>query len=144
MSVRYNTDSDNIKCNFCTTYFSCSLNFANVQRYSLKVCHKCFNNFAYYILHPSTYKIYKVLLVDMGVVMPIEKQTVNLSENATNQFRTEFERLKQDIESSIALHYEEKIRLLMKQNEKIKQYWSQSFGRLQAEYKALLNSKLSK
>jgi hypothetical protein len=67
MSHKYDINSDQLKCNFCTQWFKCTLHFANLQRYSLKACYKCLRNFNYTLLHPDTHKIYRVLLLDINI-----------------------------------------------------------------------------
>lgn len=66
---KYDIESDQLKCNFCTQWFKCTLHYANLQRYSLKACHKCLNSFTYTLLHPDTYHIYKVFLLDSNIVI---------------------------------------------------------------------------
>ena len=66
----YDTESDNIKCNFCTNYFRVSLHFANMQRYAVKVCPKCFNAFRFTVAHPATHKLHKLVLFDTGLALP--------------------------------------------------------------------------
>ncbi len=70
MSCKYDIESDQLKCSFCTQWFKCTLHYANIQRYALKACEKCISNFNYTILHPETYKIYKVLLLDTSISIP--------------------------------------------------------------------------
>lgn len=77
MYRRYDTESDQIKCSFCTNYFKCSLHFANIQRYSLKACKKCLESFTYTILHPDSYQIFKVFLVDTGITIPMESSKLS-------------------------------------------------------------------
>ena len=66
---KYDIESDQLKCNFCTQWFKCTLHYANLQRYSLKACQKCLSSFTYTLLHPETYRIYKVLLLDSNIVI---------------------------------------------------------------------------
>lgn len=66
---KYDIESDQLKCNFCTQWFKCTLHYANLQRYSLKACQKCLCSFTYTLLHPETYRIYKVLLLDSNIVI---------------------------------------------------------------------------
>jgi transposase-like protein len=70
MPQKYDIEADQLKCNFCTQWFKCSVHFANLQRYSLKACPHCFQNFNYTILHPGTHKIFKVMLIDTNIVIP--------------------------------------------------------------------------
>ncbi len=70
MSHKYDIDSDQLKCNFCTQWFKTTLHYANLQRYSLKACNKCLTNFNYTLLHPSTYQIYKLFLFDININIP--------------------------------------------------------------------------
>ena len=70
MSHKYDIDSDQLKCNFCTQWFKTTLHYANLQRYSLKACNKCLSNFNYTLLHPSTYQIYKLFLFDLNINIP--------------------------------------------------------------------------
>lgn len=74
MWQKYDIESDQLKCNFCTQWFKSTLHYANLQRYSLKACHKCLKNFTYTILHPDTYKIYKVLLLDSNITISQPKR----------------------------------------------------------------------
>ena len=69
MSHKYDIDSDQLKCNFCTQWFKTTLHYANIQRYSLKACHKCLNSFNYTILHPESYQMYRVLLLDINLTI---------------------------------------------------------------------------
>lgn len=55
MSKIYLADHDQLKCNFCTHWFSTTEHFGRLQRYSLNVCLPCFDNFRYTIVHPTTY-----------------------------------------------------------------------------------------
>lgn len=75
----YDTNIDHLKCSFCTQYFVCSQHYANLQRYSLKACAKCIEKFNYTLLHPTHYKIYRVLLLDTNVQMmrPQEMEGLN-------------------------------------------------------------------
>jgi transposase-like protein len=72
MNRIYDVESDQLKCNFCTRYFKCSIHYANIQRYSLKACNECFSNFTYTVLHPTTYQIFRVFLLDVGITIPLE------------------------------------------------------------------------
>ena len=67
MPHKYDINTDHLKCNFCTQWFSCSQHYANIQRYSLKSCTQCIENFNYTVMHPSSYKLYKVLLLDTSI-----------------------------------------------------------------------------
>jgi len=67
MNRIYLSKFDQLKCNFCTEWFSALSTFASVQKYSLNACHKCLNNFQYRIVHPDTYEIYDVLLIRTGI-----------------------------------------------------------------------------
>lgn len=74
MNKIYDINSDQLKCSFCTNYFKCTMDFANIQRYSLKACPKCFANFTYSVLHPTTYQIFKVLLFETGIIIPLNSE----------------------------------------------------------------------
>lgn len=67
MPHKYDIDTDHLKCNFCTQWFKCSQHYANIQRYSLKACTNCIQNFNFSIVHPHTYKLYKVFLFDTNI-----------------------------------------------------------------------------
>jgi len=77
----YDIGSDHLKCNFCVKYFKCSMHYANIQRYSLKACPQCFDHFCYKVVHPINYKIYKVMLVDMGIKLPLTSNNVLMNIN---------------------------------------------------------------
>ncbi len=113
MYRRYDIESDQLKCSFCTNYFKCSLHFANIQRYSLKACKKCLEAFTYTILHPDTYQIFKVFLVDTGITIPMD--TSKLPQMLVDQsaLTIEINRLKEELGSKIALYFQEKISLLL-------------------------------
>ena len=74
MNKIYDINSDHLKCNFCTNWFKCTLHFANIQRYSIKACPKCFQNFHYSLLHPETNRLYKIILFDTGLTIPSQEE----------------------------------------------------------------------
>lgn len=96
MNKIYDIESDQLKCSFCTNYFKCSLHFANLQRYSLKACPRCLNNFTYSILHPNTYQLYRIFLLDIGLSLPLPH---SLTEGADVELR----QAKEEASSRISL-----------------------------------------
>ncbi len=66
MTKIYLADRDQLKCNFCTKWFSVSTQFAKMQRYSLNACQACFSNFKYTLVSPVDYEVYNVYLVNAG------------------------------------------------------------------------------
>ena len=75
-------DKEQLKCNFCTHWFTVSTDFARIQRYSLNACEKCFSNFRYQLINSQTYEIYHVLLFNTGFKLTSKKE--NLDEIYTN------------------------------------------------------------
>ena len=119
MNKIYDIHSDQLKCNFCTNYFKCTLHYANLQRYSLKACEKCITNFTYTVLHPNTYQIFRVMLLDIGITIPFgnEGNEVRTDEESV---RHEMGLVKEEINNKISSYFEEKIRELMKEMNRIK------------------------
>lgn len=99
MWQKYDIESDQLKCNFCTQWFKATLHYANLQRYSLKACQKCLKNFTFSILHPDTYKIYKVLLLDSNITIPHPKSS---SETYNTEVSSEIESLEQEIKDRLS------------------------------------------
>lgn len=131
MNRIYDIESDQLKCNFCTNYFKCSLQFANVQRYSLKACHKCLSNFTYSIVHPNNHQIYRVLLLDIGIALPIAAEVEKVEEEGT---KVEMLRVREEMNSKISLYFEEKISALMREMAKIKENLEQTFQKIEKDY----------
>lgn len=119
MNKIYDIHSDQLKCNFCTNYFKCTLHYANLQRYSLKACEKCITNFTYTVLHPSTFQIFRVLLLDIGITIPFGNERASVRTDEEN-VRLEMEQVKEEINNKISSYFEEKIRGLMKEMNRIK------------------------
>lgn len=93
MNCIYDIDSDHLKCNFCTNYFKCTFHFANLQRYALKACPNCLNNFSFSLLHPHTYTVYRIFLLDTALT---------LSPDAPNPLQ----QAQQQAESRLCAHFE--------------------------------------
>lgn len=81
MTKIYNPLADQLKCNFCTQWFSCTMHFANIQRYSLNACKKCLENFHFTLVDSNTYKISRLLLFDTGLIVPKAQNPNNLGKN---------------------------------------------------------------
>lgn len=113
MYRRYDIESDQLKCSFCTNYFKCSLHFANIQRYSLKACKKCLESFTYTILHPDTYQFLKVFLVDTGITIPMDASKATSLPLDQTGLDLEIRRLKEELGSKIALHFQDKISAIL-------------------------------
>ena len=58
---------EQLKCNFCTQWFSVHCEFAALQKYSLNACHKCLENFKYRLVDPTSFEIYDVVLIKTGI-----------------------------------------------------------------------------
>jgi hypothetical protein len=128
MNRIYDIESDQLKCNFCTNYFKCSIQFANVQRYSLKACTKCLDNFTYSILHPTTLQIYRVLLLDVGIALPIaEGQRAGTGQQP---LKSEMGQAREELDSKISFYFEQKITALMKEMNKIKDNLQLTFRKI--------------
>lgn len=121
MHRRYDIESDQLKCSFCTNYFKCSLHFANMQRYSLKACKKCLEAFTYTILHPDSYQIFKVLLVDTGITLPLETSKLPQIFLDESGLAFEVKRLREELGSKIALHFQEKISSILEEYSTVKE-----------------------
>ena len=67
----YNIEVDQLKCNFCTKWFTADFHFCNIQRYSLKACERCIKNIKYTIVHPVTHEIYSIFVVNCGFSIDI-------------------------------------------------------------------------
>lgn len=80
MNRVYLSNFEQIKCNFCTEWFSAVSTFASIQKYSLNACQKCLNNFQYKIVHPDTFEIYDVLLIRTGIKL-VNKTNVDDRKN---------------------------------------------------------------
>ena len=65
---------EQLKCNFCTQWFSVDSEFAVMQRYSLNSCLKCFEQFHHRIVHPKTLEIHEVLFVNTGIFLKSRKE----------------------------------------------------------------------
>lgn len=126
MNKIYDIHSDQLKCNFCTNYFKCTLHYANLQRYALKACHKCITNFTYTVLHPTTYQIYRVMLLDIGITIPFgnERTEVRTDEESV---REEMGLVKEEVNNKISSYFEEKIRGLIKDMTRIKDNIEETF-----------------
>ena len=108
MPHKYDIEADQLKCNFCTQWFRCTLHFANLQRYSLKACPHCLQHFNYTLLHPDTHKIFKVMLIDTNIVIPKPNE-----ESKERQTCFELEQIEQEIKDRISQHFEEKIKKML-------------------------------
>ena len=97
MNRIYLSKFEQLKCNFCTQWFSVLSTFASVQKYSLNACRKCFNNYQHRIVHPDTYEIYDVIFIRTGVKL------VNNEEEEVKETCLEGERIK-DLKAEADMH----------------------------------------
>jgi hypothetical protein len=75
MNFFYNTELDQLRCNFCNHWFSCGFHFANIQRYSLNACPNCIANFSYSVVDPQNFQIYEVLMINTGFSLGLSQIT---------------------------------------------------------------------
>lgn len=121
MNKIYDINSDQLKCNFCTNYFKCTLHFANLQRYALKACPKCITTFSYSLLHPASLQLYKLFLFDTGIALPSPLITeVNAARAWLNEARD-------DLSAKVSQYFEEKIMSLMREMDLVKENLLASF-----------------
>lgn len=110
MNKIYDIDSDQLKCSFCMAYFKCSLHFANLQRYAVKACTNCLSSFSYSILHPQSFRLYRLLLLDVGVDLPPNTTTSpTLLQQAMDQ-----------LNYKVSFHFEHTIEGIMREMETVR------------------------
>lgn len=64
---------EQLKCNFCTQWFTVDSDFARIQRYSLNCCLDCLQQFQNRIVHPETLEIYEVAFIKTGFTLKTER-----------------------------------------------------------------------
>lgn len=69
------SNMDQLKCNFCTKWFSVDSKFAQMQRYSLNACTKCFDQFHHTLVHPETLDIYEIAFMKTGITLQLGEVT---------------------------------------------------------------------
>ena len=107
MSHIYDINSDSLKCNFCTQWFKCTLHYANIQRYSLKACLSCLKSFNYTLIHPESFRMFRVFLFDTGIeVRENGDKWVGIPE----EIGREMEDSSEDIRDRVSKYFEDKIK----------------------------------
>ena len=114
MNKIYDINSDQLKCNFCTKYFKCTIHFANLQRYALKACPQCITAFSYSLLHPASLQLYKLFLLDTGIALP---SSIPIEGDVARGWINE---ARDDLSAKVSQYFEEKIMSLIREMESVK------------------------
>lgn len=128
MNKIYDIDSDQLKCSFCMAYFKCSLHFANLQRYAVKACTSCLASFSYSILHPQSFRLYRLLLLDVGVDLPPNSTTTP----------TLLQQAMDELNYKVSLHFEQSIEAIMREMETVRHNLQLTLNKLKQDYSDIL------
>ena len=72
-------DKGQLKCNFCTQWFTTSLYFSIMQKHSINICQKCMKDFNYQLIDSETYEVYDIFLINSGV--KVKSKSIDLAKN---------------------------------------------------------------
>lgn len=62
------SNREQLKCNLCTEWFTVDSEFAQLQKYSLNACSKCFQQFHHTVVHPKTLEVHELAFIKTGIL----------------------------------------------------------------------------